>query len=84
MVRIIVERRFEPPVTETDLQAVIDRMAPCFELHKVTWRRSFLSHDRRRMFCEYDAPDVESVRDLQRQAEAPFEQAWAAEVFEAT
>jgi len=82
MVRVIVERRFEPPISEAELQAVIERMAPCFELHDVTWRRSFLSQDRRRMFCEYDAPDAESVRDVQRQAAAPFEIAWTAEVFE--
>ncbi len=80
MPRIMVERSFEPPLTEEELRAVEARMAPCLELYDVRWIRSFWSSDRRRMICEYDAADAASVRNVQREAEAKFERMWAAEV----
>ena len=80
MPRIMVERSFEPPLTEEELRAVEARMAPCLELYDVRWIRSFWSSDRRRMICEYDAADTASVRNVQREAEAKFERMWTAEV----
>ncbi|WP_245978578.1 nickel-binding protein [Allostella humosa] len=56
------------------------RMAPCLELYNVRWVRSFWSADRKRMVCEYDAPDIASVRNVQHEAQARFDHAWAAEV----
>lgn len=49
-------------------------------LYHVRWIRSYWSTDRLRMICEYDAADVASVRNVQREAEARFERAWAADV----
>ena len=80
MPRVIVERAFETPLTQEELTAVEKRMAPCLELYNVRWVRSYWSMDRRRMICEYDAADVASVRNVQREAEAKFDRAWAAEV----
>ncbi len=80
MPRIIVERNFETPLTREELGAVEARMAPCLELYNVRWIRSYWSVDRRRMICEYDAADVASVRNVQREAEARFDNAWAADV----
>jgi hypothetical protein len=80
MPRIIVERSFETPLTKDDLSAVEARMAPCLDLYGVTWIRSYWSADRLRMICEYDAADVASVRNVQREAEAKFDRAWAADV----
>jgi hypothetical protein len=80
MPRVIVERTFEPPLTDAELRAVEARMAPCLELYRVHWVRSRASDDRRRMICEYDAPDVASVRAVQREADARFDRIWAAEV----
>ena len=58
MPRIIVERSFEPPMTEEELAATEARMAPCLDLYDVRWIRSYWSADRRRMICEYEAADV--------------------------
>lgn len=80
MPRIIVERTFEPPLTQEDLDAVEARMAPCLEIYGVRWIRSSWSEDRRRMICEYDAPDAESVRAVQHEAQARFDRVWTAEV----
>jgi hypothetical protein len=80
MPRIIVERSFDTPLTQEDLDAVEARMAPCLDLYNVRWIRSYWSTDRRRMICEYDAADVASVRNVQREAAAKFDRAWAADL----
>ena len=81
MTTIVVERRFANPVSEADMMAFATRQQACLSNHRVTRRRSLVSQDRRRMICEYDAPDAESVRQVQRQAEGPFESVWIADVF---
>jgi len=80
MPRIIVERNFDPPVTPDDLNAVSQRIGGCLDLYRVRWIRSHVSIDRRRMVCEYEAVDAQSVRDVQNAAQAPFERVWPAEV----
>ncbi len=82
MSRIIVERTFATPQSEADMAAVANRERPCLEVYAVAWRRSLLSEDRRRMVCEYEAADAETVRRVQREAEAQFDRIWAAELIE--
>jgi hypothetical protein len=82
MIRIVVERSFATPQTDADMSAVADRERGCLDIYRVTWKRSLLSDDRRRMICEYEAPDAESVRRVQRQADAEFQRVWTAEVIE--
>jgi hypothetical protein len=50
------------------------------DLYYVRWIRSYWSADRRRMICEYDVADVARVRRVQREADAKFDRAWAADV----
>jgi hypothetical protein len=79
---IIVERTFESPPSDADLKAVADRQALCLDIYGVTWKKSVLSNDRKRMVCEYVAADTESVRKVQREAQAPFERIWAGTVIQ--
>jgi uncharacterized protein DUF4242 len=65
MARYMVERVFpdglEIPVTDEGAEAclgVVDRNAE----HGVTWVHSYVSEDKRRTFCVYDAPDPEAIR----------------------
>ena len=82
MSRFIVERSFETPLSEAELKATERRMAPCLDLYRVRWIRSYWSTDRRRMICEYDAPDATSVKSVQREADARFDRIWPADVLE--
>ena len=82
MPHVIVERSFEKPLTQEELNAVEERMAPCLDLYNVRWIRSFWSADRCQMICEYEAADVASVRNVQREAAAKSDRAWAADVLE--
>lgn len=82
MSRIIVERKFDTQQRFDELQAQEDRFAWCLQQHQVKFIRSYFSKDRRFMMCEYEAPDAEAVRQVQRTAKMPFERIWTAEVFE--
>jgi len=80
MTTLVVERRFDDPLTDDDLAAVQERMGPCLEEYGVTWIRSYFSTDRRRMICHYEAPDAEAVRASNRAAAALFDHVWPAEI----
>jgi hypothetical protein len=82
MPRIIVERSFDPPFTQRDLDTVSERIGGCLDLYGVRWIRSHFSADHRRMVCEYEAADAQSVRDVQNAAQATFERVWVAEIIE--
>jgi hypothetical protein len=68
-------RRFTP-----ELLAEVAGLVPCLDLYRVRWIRSYWSADRRRMICEYEAPDAESVRAAQQEAQARFDRVWAADL----
>ena len=74
---VLVERSWDEPVTMEEIQALEDAGAWCLETHRVKFVRTFFSTDRTRMACLYKAPDAESVRLAQRQAEMPVDVVWA-------
>ena len=74
---VAVLRTFDQPVTLDQIQAIEDAGAWCLETHRVKFARTFFSRDRKRMICLYQAPDAESVRLAQRQAEMPVDLVWA-------
>jgi len=74
---VLVERRFDEPVTLQEIQEIEDAGIWCLETRDVSFVRTFFSSDRKRMLCLYRAPDAESVRQAQRQARVPFNDAWA-------
>ncbi|MGE0315942.1 MAG: nickel-binding protein [Lautropia sp.] len=82
MSRIIVERTFDTPQSDADMKAVADRERPCLAAYEATWKRSVLSADRRRMVCEYEAADAETMRRIQREAGAEFDRVWVGDVIE--
>jgi len=73
---VIVERRFEEPVSLQEIQDIEDAGAGCLQVRNVRFIRTYFSADRRRMICLYAAPDAESVRDAQREAGVPFTDVW--------
>jgi hypothetical protein len=81
MARIVVEQVFDPPMSDADYAAFSKRLDPCLEARSAVWRRSYMAIDKRRLTCEFDAPDADAVRAAMRSAGIKFERAWAAEVF---
>ena len=82
MTRIVVERSFETPQSDADMKGVADRERPCLAAYDVTWKRSLISADRKRMVCEYEAADAETLRRIQREAGAQFDRVWVGDVVE--
>jgi hypothetical protein len=74
---VLVERGFENAVTLQEIQDIEDAGIGCLEMRSVRFIRSFFAADQRRMICLYSAPDLESVRQAQRGAAVPFDEAWA-------
>jgi hypothetical protein len=80
--RIVVERSFDTPQTDADMKLVADRERPCLAAYQASWKRSVISADRKRMVCEYEAADAETMRRIQREAGAEFDKVWVGEVIE--
>jgi hypothetical protein len=82
MIRVVVERSFPDPMSDADIDAFGAREHACRAIYRVTWKRTLLSEDRKRVICEFEAPDAESVRRVQRQSETEAERVWTAQVIE--
>jgi Protein of unknown function (DUF4242) len=65
----MIERSFGErlELTDDDVRLLEDVNAQ----EGVRWLFSFLSADRRRTYCLYEAPDVESIRAAARRADIP-------------
>lgn len=74
---VLVRRRFAQPVSVAQIQALEDAGAWCLEARRVKFIRTYFSTDCKRMLCLYHAPDAESVRQAQHQANMPVEDVWA-------
>jgi len=78
---VIVETTFDPPLTDEEHARMGKRLDHCAEMRSARWMRSYLSADRTRMVCEFEAPDAESVRDAYCNADVTFVRAWSAELY---
>src|SRR5262245_26808174 len=81
MAFVILEKEFDPPLTEEAHDAEAEQLDPCLQVHGVRWIRSYLSSDRRRMICEFEAADAEALRGALRSAGVPFTRVWSAEEY---
>jgi uncharacterized protein DUF4242 len=81
MTFLILEKEFEPPLTDAAHDEEAARLDPCLATHGVRWLRSYLSTDRRRMVCAFEAADAEALRSALRSAGVGFGRVWAAEQF---
>lgn len=77
MTEVMVERSYPEPLSDEVLNRNLDAALPCLNLHRVQWRRSFLSMDRRELICHFTARDAESVRIALQQAGARRGLVWS-------
>jgi hypothetical protein len=82
MAEVILERRFDPPLTDERHAEFSARLSPCLDRNGVRWIRSHLSLDRKRFICLFRAPDAGAVRSALRQARLKHERVWSCEVME--
>ncbi|NJK77143.1 MAG: DUF4242 domain-containing protein [Oscillatoriales cyanobacterium RU_3_3] len=69
-----------PPISQAELDEVSHKTLNCYVERGIEWIQSYLSFDRTRLICELNAPDLESVREVQRKLNIPFDRVWSAMV----
>ena len=80
MEHVIAERVFEEPIDVAEVEQRVQAAQGCLRSHRVRHLRSCVSLDGRRMICEYEAPDAESVRAVALRLGIPYERVWTAKV----
>lgn len=74
MPRYVIERTVGT-LTEDELEAAARRSKEVAEsMPGVVWIRSFVSDAAGKIYCEYDAPDKEAVREHARRAGLPVDE----------
>jgi len=79
---LIVEYSHEPPVDDEAIASGMSALKPCLEVRGIRRLRSWLSLDRRRGVCEYEAADTQSLREAYAEANIRCERIWAGDLFE--
>jgi hypothetical protein len=77
---LFLERTFDEPLTREDVLDGARESAQCFDLHRVRWHGSFLSHDGRTMVCHFSAVDIESARLALRDPDVDLSRFWSGTV----
>jgi len=73
MPRYIIERSI-PGLTREELTAAGRRSVVALsELPEVRWIRSYVSDAEGKIYCEYDAPSIEAIREHARRAGLPVD-----------
>ena len=79
---LLVEYRWDPPVTPEQLAKASATLADCLQVRGITRLRSWVANDGRRGMCEFRAADAQSVRDAYRAAGVSVASIWSATLFE--
>ena len=82
MARVLMEQSFDPPLSDEEYGKLSKQLDPCLDLHDAIWVRSYISTDKKRCVCEFEAPDAECVREAFRSAGVPFVRIFAAQILE--
>jgi hypothetical protein len=81
MEHIIAESTFEMPLTEEAEHKGAQEIDRRLEEMGGHWMRSYYSKDRRRMICEFEAPDPDTVKGAYDAAGLPLDRCWPAIVY---
>jgi uncharacterized protein DUF4242 len=81
MAILVLEHTFDDPISDQALNDSAKRMDQCLEAYGARWIRSYLSKDRKRMICEFEAADAEQIRTSARAAGVPFDRCWVADLY---
>jgi len=79
---LIVESSYEIPVDDQMLASGMSALRPCLQVRGIRRLRSWLSEDRRRGLCEYEAADTQSLREAYAEADIRCQCIWVGSLFE--
>lgn len=83
MALIVVETSYDPPIDQALWDELLERSAPCMTERNITWKRTYLSRDRKRSVCELNAVDAETVRVAYQKGNVPYDHVWSADLVDA-
>jgi len=69
-----------PPLDEDDWRAVNIKTLHCYAESGIEWIQSYISWKGTKVIYELNAPDLESVRQVQAKLGIPWERVWSAAV----
>jgi hypothetical protein len=69
MARFLIERNFAEQVEAT--QELVDQVIRINDEEGIRWLFSFLSPDKRKSYCLYEAPNAEAIRTAARRLNLP-------------
>ncbi len=73
MPRYIIERS-SPPLSRQEIDAAAMRSSAVLrEMPDIRWVRSYVSDAEGKIYCEYDAPSPEAIREHARRAGLPVD-----------
>ncbi|MDB5049158.1 MAG: hypothetical protein JWO30_2229 [Fibrobacteres bacterium] len=81
MEHIIAESTFDKGLSEEEENRGAKEIDTNLEKAGGHWLRSYYSKDRKRIICEFEAPDAEAVKSAYSAAGFPLDNAWPAEVY---
>lgn len=79
---LIVEHDHDPPATDADLEHMVSVLTPCLDVRNIRRLRTVMASDGRRGYCEFEAPDAETLREAYRSAQVKFRSVWSARIFD--
>lgn len=80
MTTLILEREFQPLLDARALREMLAGTAERMSQDGITWRESFVSQDGGSLLCNFQAPNVESIRRLSREDDCIGKSVWAGTV----
>jgi len=83
MADIILERHFGDEAIDLDAVKQMTMAAGgCLDIYSIDWQFSMLSKDGSSLFCHFQAPDTEAVRNMARFTNSDYHAAWAGDIHE--
>lgn len=79
MPRIVLERSFDPETGKAEFARQAQELESCLRTRDVRPIRSVIASDFSRSYCEFEAPDADTLRAACRRAGIAFERVWKAE-----
>ena len=80
MTHVFLERQFETPIDLDDVRQMAIDNSNCIGIYGVEWHQSHLAKDGSRLYCHFEAPDTEAMRNVLRFNHSEYNAVWPSEI----
>lgn len=82
MARVVLERTFDPATGRSEFERAARDLEGCLETREVKPIRSVVAADYSHAFCEFEAPDADTLRAALRAAGIRFQRVWVGRIID--